>query len=143
MGWRGGEADAREAGFGTMRALVLLLGTVLLAAGVVVVATNYSDDYSCYTDLECYGDRTEPTVVDRTMTAFGFGEARADSDLPGPEGTLLIALGAAVLLLVGVVRPGHPHDDAVVDSPIVTPAPVPRGEANEQPGPRQRVFIDR
>jgi hypothetical protein len=144
MGWRGGDAGARDSGVGTLRALMLLIGTVLLVAGVVVVATNYSDDYSCYTDLECYGDRTEPTVVDRTVTAFGFGEERSsDSDLPGPEGTLMVALGAAVLLLLLLLRPGAPDDDPIADAPAVTPAPVPRGDAVENPGPRRRVFIER
>ena len=145
MSWRSGEAIRADAGMGTVRALAVLLGTLLVGAGVVVVATNYSGDYSCAYDLVCHDKGgTEPTLADRAVASFGFGTQQGpDSELPGPEGTLLLAVGAIVLLLVLILPTRGAHDPVAGIRVATDEAPMPRPVAVEIPGPRQRVFVDR
>ncbi len=83
-------------------------------------------------------------MADRLVASLGFGlEARPDSELPGPEGTLLLAAGAALLLLVRVARPARRSEPPLEDPPH-DEVPLVRGPATaDEPGPRQRIFLDR
>jgi len=92
-----------------VRLLLLIVGAVLLIAGVRELADNYTAEYDCIHQLQCHNDagRT-PTALDRLTAALGFGleNSTAIGDpLPSPRGTLLVVAGALTLVAAVLVGP--------------------------------------